>query len=143
MVADPSRRRRAAGTGPRQQGGVTLIEVLVALLIFSFGVLGMVALQARATQYSFDAEDRSRAALLANEIATQMWMAQSTTLGSDVVSAWQTRVQTPTASGLPNATGTVGDPDSEGVVTIEIKWRSPSKASTDADSSYITKVVLP
>lgn len=135
MVADQAPARR--------QAGMTLIEVLVALLLFSFGVLGMVALQARASQYSFDAEDRSRAALLANEIATQMWMAQSTTLGSSVVSAWQARVQDTTVSGLPNATGSISDADADGVVTVEIRWRSPAKDSADADSSYVTKVVLP
>ena len=52
---------------------MTLIEVLVSLLIFSFGFLGLIGMQARAVQLSTDAEDRSRAALLANDIVTTMW----------------------------------------------------------------------
>ena len=50
-------------SGP--QRGVTLIEVLVSVLIMSFGILGIVALQARAIQFSLDADDRNRAALFA------------------------------------------------------------------------------
>ena len=57
----------------RRQRGFTLLEVMVSLLVFSFGVLGMVALQARAIQFSVDAEDRAKAAVIANEVITWMW----------------------------------------------------------------------
>lgn len=42
-----------------------MIEVLVSLLIFSFGLLGMAGMLARSLTISIDAEDRNRAALLA------------------------------------------------------------------------------
>ena len=48
---------------------MALIEVLVSILIFSFGVLGLIGLEASAINYSVDAEDRSRAALFASEIS--------------------------------------------------------------------------
>ena len=57
----------------RCQRGFTLVEVLVSLLVFSIGVLGMVGLQARAIQFSVDAEDRSKAAMVANEVISWMW----------------------------------------------------------------------
>ncbi len=36
----------------RVDSGATLVEVLVALLVFSFGLLGTVAMQARAARVS-------------------------------------------------------------------------------------------
>ena len=132
-------------TFPRriQQRGMTLLEVVVALLIFSFGILGMVGLQARAVQFSFDAEDRMRAAMLANEIVSTMWAQQTLTLPAADVTAWVTRVQNTAASGLPNANGTVGAPDANGVVMVTVTWKSPAKRTADADSRYITQVAMP
>jgi type IV pilus assembly protein PilV len=141
MVADlqalRSTRRRV------DQQGMSLIEVLVSLVIFSIGVLGMVGLQARATQLSIDAEDRTRATLLANELVSQMWAAGTTGVSQGVVVAWQRRLADTAAGGLPNAEGEVSEPDGEGVVTIRITWRSPAKLPSDPASSYVTKVVQP
>lgn len=49
-----------------------LLESLLALLIFSLGILGMVAINARAIQAATDAEFRTDAAKFAEEIATQI-----------------------------------------------------------------------
>ena len=68
-----NRRRTVA----RRVRGMTLVEVLVSLLIFSFGLLGLMGLQARALRFSIGAEDTNRAALLANEVAAQMLTRQS------------------------------------------------------------------
>jgi type IV pilus assembly protein PilV len=43
-----------------------LLEALIAILIFSFGILGLVGLQANAINLSTDAKYRADAALLAN-----------------------------------------------------------------------------
>lgn len=134
-----SRRLRSANC----ERGFSLIEVLVSMLIFAFGVLGMVAMQARATQVSYDGEDRMRAALMANEIIAAMWEAGSVTAvtsNSAIVSNWTNRVKTPTVSGLPNGTGAISAPDANGVVTITITWQPPSRPTT---SQYVTKLVIP
>lgn len=52
--------------------GFTLIEVLIAFVILSFGLLGAVALQAKAKQASFDALQRSAAIALGNDILQRM-----------------------------------------------------------------------
>jgi type IV pilus assembly protein PilV len=57
----------------KAQSGVMLIEALVALLIFSVGILGIVGLQATAVKASTDAKYRSEAALLANELIGRIW----------------------------------------------------------------------
>jgi type IV pilus assembly protein PilV len=59
--------RRAAG-----QGGFFLIEALIALLIFSLGILGMVGMGGAAIAAQSDAQYRTEAANFANEIATQI-----------------------------------------------------------------------
>lgn len=124
----------------RSASGVSLVEVLVAILLFSFGLLGLVGLQARATQYAISAEDSNRAALLASELAATMWTAGTTSLPEATVSAWSDRVAAAAAGGLPNGQGTVDV--AGGVATITVSWRPPHVPSTQ-QHRYQTQVVLP
>jgi type IV pilus assembly protein PilV len=63
----------ARGTRHRQvNSGFTLIEVLVAVVVLSFGLLGMVGLQAASLQANRDARLQSTAILLARELAESM-----------------------------------------------------------------------
>ena len=121
--------------------GVMLLEVLMAVLIFSVGLIGLVGLQARAHQYSMSAEDTNRAALLANEIASAMWSVQSTTLPAATYSGWQARVADPTVNGLTNGSGTVSV--SGNVATVTITWKPPSAAASAASNRYVTQVLIP
>ena len=122
--------------------GMTLIEVLVSLLIFSFGFLGLIGMQAKAVQISTDAEDRSRASLLANEIISQMWIKQTLILPPPVIDAWIARVRDRTTSGLPSSNGMV-IPVNAGLVTVTVTWHSPSRNSSVSDSRYVTQVMMP
>ena len=127
---------------PRGQVGLTLIEVLVTILIFSFGLLGFVGLQARAIQFSMSAEDSNRAAMLANEISSTMLVSQSASAPAAVYSAWQARVAA-SAVGLPNGQGTVSTTGN--VATITLTWQAPGAASGTANSvnKYVTQFILP
>jgi type IV pilus assembly protein PilV len=120
---------------------MALIEVLVSILIFSFGVLGLIGLEARAINFSVDAEDRNRAAMLASEIASSMWLANSVTTFTPSLATWQARVSNTAAGGVPNGNvtittvlGTVNSTD------IVITWTPPSH--TDF-STLTTRVILP
>jgi type IV pilus assembly protein PilV len=126
-----------------QQSGLTLVEVLVAILIFSFGLLGFVGLQARAIQYSVSAEDSNRAALLANEMGSTILLSGVITPSPAALSAWQARASDPTGIGLPNGNGTVSV--AGGVATITLTWRAAGAASGAANSTnkYVTQVVIP
>ena len=131
------------------QAGIALIEVLVSLLLFSFGILGLAGMLTRAITVSIDAEDRNRAALLANEIASTMWLKNSVSVDT---TAWQTRVSDMDNGGLPNATLTVtavsGATSSAGTANaadIVIAWRAVTReaAASNAASRLVTRVVLP
>lgn len=133
----------------RNQQGLLLIEALIAILIFSLGILGMVGLQASAIKQATEAEYRSIAAFKANDLISRMWTSDRTavTLQADFGSGgsgtpyaeWMAAVQ---ASGLPGVTsangalptvifttvaGGTGAPSSSRVV-ITIFWRMPGDA---------------
>ena len=55
-----------------RQGGLGLVEVLVALVVVSFGVLGMAGLQLTGMKHSSGGFNRSKALLFAENMATRM-----------------------------------------------------------------------
>ncbi|MGV3741075.1 MAG: type IV pilus modification protein PilV [Burkholderiaceae bacterium] len=55
-------------SGDFKQRGVTLIEALISIGIFSFGILGLIGLQATAIRVSADAKERAEAVILANSL---------------------------------------------------------------------------
>lgn len=130
------------GRGPA--AGFTLIEVLVSILVFSFGLLGLVGMQARILQASTQNADRARASLLANEIVSVMWARQTTAItGLSDYASWQARVASPATVGLPGGKGIVSKPDANKQVTITIAWRPPSMASDAAANQFATTVAIP
>ncbi len=124
------------------QRGVALIEALVSVLIFSFGILGLIGLQATAINFSVDAEDRSRASLLANEIASNMWLTGSVNLTAAQLNAWQTQAATPTQSGLVNGTVAIAAVAANSA-DIVITWRAQSDPVTAPNRQLTTRVTLP
>ena len=55
-----------------KQDGLGMIEVLVAVLVLSIGVIGMAGLQVQALQASTDSSQRTTALMLARSIVGQM-----------------------------------------------------------------------
>ena len=127
-----------------RQRGITIVEVLVSLLIFSVGLLGVVSLYGSAVRTSTSAEFRTMAAMLASDLIGRMWMSDrrfttlqgtysSTNQGGGYI-AWKDTV---TKSGLPDAAmyppqvsfttegggGTTAVNSSR--VTITIRWKAP------------------
>lgn len=64
--------------GARRQRGFSLIEGLIAIVVFSLGALGMIEMQARAVQLSVDAHDRANASFLINKLISQIALQDAT-----------------------------------------------------------------
>ncbi len=119
--------------GRRRPGrhGFALLEVLVALLVTSVGVLGVVGLQGAMTRAQTSTTFRGEAAYLAQQLIGGMWVdranlaAYATASCGSSCEDWQNRV----ASRLPGGTSTVTVNAATGVVTIEIRWTAPGEAT--------------
>ncbi|WP_377160117.1 type IV pilus modification PilV family protein [Roseateles sp. UC29_93] len=124
----------------RAARGMTLVELMVAMLVMTIGIVGLVAMMARASQAAAGADDNQRAALLAAELANDMWIYNST--NPPTQTAWQTRVATPAQSGLNGATGTVTFPG-QNVARITIVWTAAGAKDVNVSRRvYFTNVRL-
>ena len=91
----------------RVQDGSALLEALIAILIFSFGVLGLIGILGASIRATNDARYRAEAANLANALIGDMWATAAGELdpqfgaGGPRLVAWQNYV----ASQLPAASG--------------------------------------
>ena len=64
------------------QRGFSLVEVLVAIVVFSLGVLGLMKLQTTAVRMSTDARQRAEATFLADQLLARMLIADPSTAAS-------------------------------------------------------------
>ena len=92
-----------------RQTGSYLLESLIAILIFSFGVLGLIGLLGSSIRITNDARYRSEAANIAGAMIADMWTMTAAQMDTDFgtptgtkLVAWQSKA----ASLLPSATGT-------------------------------------
>lgn len=129
----------------RRQAGFLLLEVVVALLLFSLGIGGMLRLQARASQLALAAEDRGRASSLANELVATMWAQRTLNVNATDLATWTTKVGNMGAGGLPNGVGavTLDNATTPQLATITITWTPIARDASDSAHQYITRVVLP
>jgi type IV pilus assembly protein PilV len=69
--------RRTSPSASGQRGSF-LLEALIAILIVSFGILGIVGLQARSMNFTNDAQNRGMAVYLTDAVLANMWASAST-----------------------------------------------------------------
>jgi len=120
-----------------------LIEALLAILIFSLGILALVGLQAAAIKQSADAKYRTEAALLTNEIIGQMWVSDRTTAvlqanfntGGTTYNNWFARVSgiLPGVAANPPAIAI----DAQGIATVTVNWIAPNEPAGTPAHQYI------
>ncbi|GAB4181404.1 MAG: hypothetical protein OHK0026_13530 [Rhodocyclaceae bacterium] len=65
----------------RAQRGVALLEALIAILVFSIGVLGLIGLLGISVKSSADAKYRADAAHFADQIIGRIWVDQAAAAG--------------------------------------------------------------
>lgn len=129
-----------------RQSGSMLLESLIAVLIFSMGILAIVGMQASAVKASSDAKYRSDASMVANQLIGQMWVSNRTAAtlqnnfqggaGTDgpLYTAWLADVQ----AALP---GAVANPPvvtvtAANLVTITVFWIAPGEPTGTAPHSF-------
>jgi len=148
-----------------------LIEALIAILIFSIGILAAVGMQGVAIKNVTESRSRSEASLLAGELLAQMWMDQSISLvtgvntsnlttanynyaGTVTVPArlgtltpptgWIGRVVTKlpgAGTTLPKVT--ITNPTNAGAtVKIEIFWQAPEEATLGVMHSHVVMAAV-
>jgi type IV pilus assembly protein PilV len=125
------------------QRGIALLECLMALLIFSVGLLGLLGLEARVMNISTDSENRNRAALFAGEVASQMWLNSTVTPATTDYTALLATVNDQTHGGLPSGVVTVVPvAGTTNAADIKVTWQEVSDAPL-SPSTLTTRVILP
>jgi len=126
----------------RNARGFSMIEMLVGVLIITFGLLGLITLQGRALQASTGTEDSQRATLLAAEMAATLFDQNSVNASEATVEAWAARVADPASGGVPNGEGTVTVNGNTARITV--RWRPVQSTGAANDTNrYSTDVVIP
>lgn len=116
----------------RQQGGIALVEALVAIVIFAFGVLAIVGLQSASVRQVSDAKYRIDAANVISQSLGAMW--------ADRVHIESYAVRDQPLSSLPNGKLTVLVPGpwtaAAGVtVTVTVTWQVPGESQVHTQTS--------
>jgi len=150
----------------RRQGGVSLIEVLVAILVASAGVLAMAGLLGVAARFGKTTEFRSMATLLVADLADRirankqgktLYVLNNTTLatGGATAAAACANVNLCTIAelaaidlaawqrtlfnSLPNGTGYISAVDANDMLDVWVVWTEPDALSTsDYRNSFDT-----
>lgn len=136
----PSLHRRRRPAVPRARGFV-MLEALVAAVIFSIGVLGLVSLQASMTQSQTLSKFRGDAVYLADELVGLIWTDLPTaTSYSSANCAGYTRCNDwlgKVGRALPGATANVSVNAATGLVDITISWATQSATQNYATSAKV------
>ena len=122
------------------QQGVVLLEALIGILIFSLGVLALVAMQAISVSNVSNARYRTEAAFLTNEIISQIWADRGASYGNvagyavsggsgnnDPSKIWVKKVNAllPGSDVNPPDVAVVTPASGGRQVTVTVRWRAP------------------
>jgi type IV pilus assembly protein PilV len=153
----PDQLKKIALNG-RKQRGVMVLEALIAILIFSLGILALMALQATAIRLSGDAKYRTDAAFLADKMIAQMWLDDPANLsgyahmsssgttpcnpggtnGNTAVMNWLTN---DVSTSLPGVVATKQRISilAGNIVEVSLCWKMPSET---VEHNYITRSLI-
>ncbi len=148
MHTKPHQPKRRRAVGLNASRGMMLIEALIAILLFSIGILAVVGLQGAMTKTQSAAKFRGDAAYLASEAIGAMWGDTAANLPNYATAAcaayarcneWKTKV----ANTLPGGTvavavGNAASAATAGVVSVTISWTTPN----DGAHNYTTSTVI-
>jgi type IV pilus assembly protein PilV len=131
---------RSSPRTTKGQGGAALLEVLIAVLVFSLGILGTVGMLATTNRVASDARYRMEAANIATGLVADMW----TTAPNQVdvqfgasgygLASWQSKA----TALLPGSSGThiavdltkPGISSQSRTVDVTVSWTLPGSTET-------------
>ncbi len=144
--------------GRQSQCGSFLLEALVGIAIISFGILGIVGLQAQSIRWVNDAQYRSEAIYLANAAISRMWADNPANLKAEydkTANGAGYKALKEAVKVLPNAdladyapivTVDPGPANNSSLVSVTIRWRLPGETKGGFDdkggSQYVTSAVI-
>jgi type IV pilus assembly protein PilV len=126
-----------ARQGRAVQRGVVLLEAMVAILLFSMGVLALVGLQAAMIKNTSDSKFRADASYIAQQWIGRMW-ADPTNLGGYLIPD-NTNIYYDISADLPNGVRIVTQPDSTNfpnLFMLTIKWQQPGQAQHNYTTTF-------
>jgi type IV pilus assembly protein PilV len=144
--------------GPRgAQHGVALLEALLAIVILSIGLLGVIALQVRGLHNAHSAHQRTLASIIATDAGERLWIALADPppgaateddILEAVTAAWlaQWQAADPTLPGLDGEIAS--DPGSADIqhYVVQVNWTDPRFADDDdatGDFLFVYRASLP
>lgn len=115
------------------QRGVMMIEALVAILIFTLGIVAVMGLQANSIAQMSAAKYRTDASYLAAQVMGMIWVDQGDPPGSNLVNwtspsypgrqGWEALV-TATLPGASTSITLTGTQPTK-LMTVQIRWKQP------------------
>lgn len=136
IAVRPGRSVRGSLSARRSGRGFSLIEVLVALVVTSIGLLGLAAMQLVALKQNYNAYSRSEAVQISHAIIESMRANRGAALAGDYdinfadpppigisvaardLGYWRQRI----AATLPDGTGAIDVDAIDGTVTVVVRW---------------------
>lgn len=135
----------SAYSNPRSECGMTLVEVLVAVVLISVGLLGVAALQVTSLRGNQESYARSQASVLAANILDRMRANQigfragnyttdfngtgtEGTLAEDDLTWWQTAIDQALPGGAANTAGRIQV--NGNIVTVTVRWSEREEQAT-------------
>jgi type IV pilus assembly protein PilV len=112
------------------QRGSTMVEVMVSVLLFSIGVVGLLRVLGTAVQDTGALEYRATAATLADTVIGQMWVDRNN-LGAYATTGTAV-AELPNGSRVVTVAGNV--------VTVQIRWQAPG--ATAPSSHQVTATIV-
>ncbi|MEJ8835736.1 type IV pilus modification PilV family protein [Ramlibacter sp. AN1133] len=116
------------------QQGIALIEALIGILIFAFGVIGLVGLQVAMTRAQGTAKFRADANYLSSQVMGNIWADRANLAQYDTSGAcdsyqpcmdWKSKV----AATLPGGAAQIATTPATGVVSITVTWSTPAEGT--------------
>lgn len=128
-----------------------MLEAMIGILVFSFGVLGLVGLQAQSIRHVNDAQFRGEAVYLAQSLLSKMWADDPQTLaakyqaGGAAYNQFKEMVKSLPGGAdpvnAPNVVVAPGPSTGSSRVTITVFWINPGETVNEQHNYTMQAVV--